>query len=117
MCTVSPIFASQIRTDLSREPDTTRVPSCEMTTHQTKFECPTSMRSNSPVAVSQIRTELSHDPDTTRLPSLENITEVTSARCRMICSDVSPHESARPTTLARGMLHKDVAYFCRSRDC
>ncbi|KAJ7197983.1 hypothetical protein GGX14DRAFT_667304 [Mycena pura] len=80
-CSSVPVAASQIRTVLSDEPDTMRVPSGENATDQTASPWPSSFCSSVPVAVSQIRTVLSDEPDTMREPSGENATDKTWLPC------------------------------------
>ncbi|KAJ7847272.1 hypothetical protein B0H14DRAFT_3453921 [Mycena olivaceomarginata] len=71
----APVVASQMRTVSSLELDTTRVPSGENATDETKSLWPTILVTSAPVVASQIHTVLSSEPDTTRAPSGENATE------------------------------------------
>lgn len=70
---------SHTRTELSLEPETTRVLSLENAAEQTKSEWPFNLLSSAPVDESHIRTEKSHEPDTMRVPSVENATEETGS--------------------------------------
>jgi hypothetical protein len=66
-----PVVTFQIRTVLSADPETTRLPSCENATDITESVWPFSSASTLPVVTFQIRTVLSSDPETTWLPSCE----------------------------------------------
>ena len=70
-----PVEASHIRTDLSLEPETMRVPSLENAMEKTELEWPVILLSSAPVEESHTRTDLSLEPETMRLPLLEIATE------------------------------------------
>src|SRR5438477_192168 len=76
-CSSAPVVASQSRTVLSLDPETTCVPSGEKATDLTESEWPSSDCSGAPVAASQSRTVLSPDPETTCVPSGEKATDET----------------------------------------
>jgi len=75
----APVAASQSRTVLSCDPDTTCLLSGEKATDETQSEWPSSVWSGAPVAASQSRTVLSCDPDTTCLLSGEKATDETQS--------------------------------------
>ena len=71
-----------MHTVLSHEPETTRLPSCEIATERTMLaylsKGPDTVW---PVSMSQIRTVLSFEPETTHLPSCKNVTDLTPSVC------------------------------------
>ena len=78
--TVWPVSMSQIRTVLSFEPETTRLPSRENAMDLTPSVCPSNrLEMVWPVSTSQMCTVLSPKLETTRFPSCENVMEVTSS--------------------------------------
>src|ERR1700743_2731534 len=90
-CKVLPVWASQMRIELSVEPEMTRVPSCEMATELTELECPLSSCKAPPVWASQMRMELSSEPEMTRVPPCEMATELTELKCPSIVRKHASH--------------------------
>ena len=91
-CT-SPVDESHTRTNLSLEPETTRLPSGENATDQTESVWPSSTFCTSPVDESHTRTDLSDEPETMRLPSGENATAYPSPDNAIVITNVPRREA------------------------
>ena len=70
-CSSAPVLASHTCTDLSYEPETMWVPSCENATEQTTLVLPVNCCSCAPIEASHTLTELSSEPETMWIPSCE----------------------------------------------